>query len=52
MAVFSGGVPQRDIASNVVSSEVDITSHSVFYNLIFVAMAAGLVWSAIGFAIL
>lgn len=53
MAVSSHAVGQRSsyTAPHKSHAEVNVTSMSVFHNLIFVALAAGLLWSVIGMAI-
>ena len=47
MAVYTSAQSQ----GAVKSKELNITSHSIFYNLMIVAVAAGIAWSAIGYAI-
>lgn len=47
MAVYTSA--QSQVAFK--SKELNITSHSIFYNLMIVAVAAGIAWSAIGYVI-
>lgn len=35
-----------------VWNNLNITSHSIFYNLLWASLAAGLIWSAIAFTVL
>ena len=46
MAVFSGALKNQ--APRI---EVNITSNSIFHNLMYVAFVATILWSAIGYAI-
>ena len=46
---YSSGAYNRSESS---PREVNLTSNSIFTNLLFVGLAAGIVWTAIGFVIL
>ena len=46
---YSFGASSRRVSS---TREVNLTSNSIFINLMFVGIAAGIVWTAIGYVIL